>query len=145
MKLIDRDETVVVVVGGAGEPPPDRPLADNIRREIDGRADGRPYRRAVVVSDAEFLESPELHSHPTIAIGGPGANAVVQRLVSELPTLWQREERAFVQAEIDDARRVALWGMDREATAQAVEAFLIEGYLDALLERIWRTKPTVWM
>ena len=145
MKLVDREETVIVVVGGAGAEAVDRPLALKICGEIDGRADGRPYRRALVVSDAEFLESPDLHRHPTIAIGGPGANAVVGRLVAELPTMWQHEDQAFVQAEMDDARRVAVWGMDRTATARAVEAFLTEGYLDVLLDRIWRVKPAAWM
>lgn len=146
MKLIDRDETVVVVVGGGSdEEAGDRPAAEALRREIDGRADGQCYRRAVVLGDVEFLETPDLHRHPTITIGGPGVNAVAQRLVSELPTMWQSEDRSFVQAELEESRRIAIWGMDRESTARAVEAFLHEGYLDILLDRIWRLKPTTWM
>lgn len=146
MKLIDRDETVVVVIGGTGEDDSgDRPIAEVLRREIDGRADGQAYRRAVVLTDAEFLDSPGLHRNPTITIGGPGVNAVAQRLVAELPTMWQHEDRSFVQAELEESRRIAIWGMDRVCTAKAVEAFLQEGFLDILLDRIWRLKPTTWM
>ena len=145
MKLVDVSETVMIVVGAAERAERDRALAETLCREIDGRADGQPYRRAVVVADVEFLERPELHRHPTIAVGGPGVNAVVQRLVDELPTMWEQDERAFVQGEFDEVKRVAIWGTDAAATARAVEAFLTGGYLDLLLDRIWRARPTVWM
>ena len=96
---------------------------------------------AVVIGDAEFLDRPDLHRHPTIAIGGPGVNVVSQRLVDDLPMRWQHKDRAFLQADLDNTNRVALWGMDAASTAQAVAAFLSEGYLDALLDRIWRFRP----
>lgn len=140
MKLVDRDETVLVVVGG-GETGRDRPSAAAVKEAIDARADGRIYRQAVLIGDAEFLDRPDLHRHPTIAVGGPGVNAVSQRLVDALPMRWQHEDRAFLQADLDDTNRVALWGMDADATAAAVTAFLTEGYLDALLERVWRFRP----
>lgn len=149
MKLVDRDETVLLVIGmdreADGPDDRDRDLAETIRKEIDGRADGQPYRRAVVVGAQEFLDRPELHRHPTISVGGPGVNPVSERLVGELPTLWRHEDRAFVQAELDDSRRIAVWGMDASATGLAVDAFLTEGYLDVLLDRIWRVKPTTFM
>jgi hypothetical protein len=148
MKLIDRDETVLVVIGGpndGGLDPRDRVLAETLQRAIDGRADGRPYRRALVVGAREFLERPDLYRHPTITVGGPGVNPVAERLVGELPTLWRHEDRAFVQAELEETRRIAIWGMDAAATGLAVDAFLTEGYLDALLDRIWRVKPTTFM
>lgn len=140
MKLVDREETIMVVVGGDGTGR-DRPAAAELKLAIDARANGQSYRRAVVIGDAEFLDRPDLHRHPTIAIGGPGVNVVSQRLVDDLPMRWQHEDRAFLQADLDNTNRVALWGMDAASTAQAVAAFLSEGYLDALLDRIWRFRP----
>ncbi len=140
MKLVDREETIMVVVGGAGTGR-DRPAAAELKLAIDARANGQSYRRAVVIGDAEFLDRPDLHRHPTIAIGGPGVNVVSQRLVDDLPMRWQHKDRAFLQADLDNTNRVALWGMDAASTAQAVAAFLSEGYLDALLDRIWRFRP----
>ncbi len=141
MKLVDRDETVLVVVG-AGETTRDRPYADTVRDAVDARGNGQFYRRAVVVGDAEYLDRPELHRHPTIAVGGPGVNAVSQRLVAESPALWQSEDRAFVQGDIEGIpKRVVIWGMDAAATGRAVDAFVSEGMLDLLLDRIWRFKP----
>lgn len=141
MKLVDRDETVLVVVG-ARETTRDRPFADTVRDAVDARGNGQFYRRAVVVGDAEYLDRPELHRHPTIAVGGPGVNAVSQRLVSESPAMWQSEDRAFVQGDIEGIpKRVVIWGMDAAATGRAVDAFVSEGMLDLLLDRIWRFKP----
>jgi hypothetical protein len=140
MKLVDREETVMVVVGGDGSNR-DRPSAVALKEAIDARANGQAYRLAVVIGDAEFLDRPELHRHPTIAVGGPGVNAVSQRLVDALPMRWQHEERSFLQADLDDTNRVALWGMDADSTAAAVSAFMAEGYLEAMLDRIWRFRP----
>ncbi len=141
MKLVDRDETVLVVVG-AGETNRDRPFADAVRGAIDSRGNGQFYRRGVVVADLEYLDHAELHRHPTIAVGGPGVNVVSQRLVADAPAMWQSNDRAFVQGDIEGvAKRVVIWGMDAEATGRAVEAFVGEGMLDLLLDRIWRFKP----
>ena len=134
----------MVVVGGDGTGG-DRPAAAELKQAIDARANGQSYRRAVVIGDAEYLDRPDLHRHPTIAIGGPGVNVVAQRLVDDLPMRWQHEDRSFLQADLDDTHRVALWGMDAAATAKAVEAFLSEGYLDVLLDRVWRFRPGNFM
>ena len=144
MKLVDREETIMVVVGGDGTSG-DRPAAAELKQAIDARANGQSYRRAVVIGDAEYLDRPDLHRHPTIAIGGPGVNVLAQRLVDDLPMRWQHEDRSFLQADLDDTHRVALWGMDAAATAKAVEAFLSEGYLDVLLDRVWRFRPGNFM
>ena len=134
----------MVVVGGDGTSG-DRPAAAELKQAIDARANGQSYRRAVVIGDAEYLDRPDLHRHPTIAIGGPGVNVLAQRLVDDLPMRWQHEDRSFLQADLDDTHRVALWGMDAAATAKAVEAFLSEGYLDVLLDRVWRFRPGNFM
>jgi hypothetical protein len=143
MKLLDWNETVLVIVGTGGTAPDrDRRLADSLRDNIDRRGDGLTYRRALVLTDQVYLARPELHRHPTIAIGGPGVNAVSQFYAADLPTVWQDEQRCYVQAELDGAtKRVAVWGTNAGATAQAVDAFVSEGILESLLERIWKLRP----
>ncbi len=140
MKLVDTDETVLVVTGI--EVPAemnDRPLAYRLKAEIDRRGDGKPFRGAVVVSDAWFAQNRIFHLCPAVAIGGPGVNALAATLVEDLPTLVKRDDRVFVQGRWDgDEKRASLWGMDRAATAQAVRVFLEEGWCDAFLRRAWK-------
>ena len=142
MKLLDSDETVVLVTGtNETAVARDRPLALHLQREIDNRGGGHTYRRAIVVGDEPYLERPQLHGNPTISIGGPGSNGVAQQFAGELPTLWQENERVFVQADLEgELKRVALWGADAASTAAAVDAFVGQGFLDLLLERIWRLR-----
>jgi hypothetical protein len=142
VKLLDRHETVLVIIGtGGARPEHDRRLAERLQQDIDRRGEGLTYRRAVLLSDDSFLRRPGLQHHPTIAVGGPGVNAVAHYYAASLPTVWREEERSFVQAELEDgAQRVALWGMDAATTARAVHAFVSQGFLDAMLERIWRLR-----
>lgn len=145
MKLIDTDETIVIVTGSdirAEER--DRPTAYRLKHEIDRRSDGQPFRRAVVVGDGWYLENRIFHLNPTIAIGGPGVNGLAADLVQRIPTLWTQDQRAYVQADFDgDPKRALLWGMDAESTMAAVQAFVAQGYLDDLLRRIWRFRTGV--
>ncbi|MBM4187224.1 MAG: hypothetical protein FJ206_07935 [Gemmatimonadetes bacterium] len=136
MKLLDRRETIVVVVGGqtSGK---DRAVAMALHDEINQRG-GALYRRAVVVADEAYLGGTELSRHPTIAVGGPGVNAVAAQLVPVVPTMFSVDEQAFVQADFESQpTRVVLWGMTAASTAQAVEMFTTHGVLAALLDRIW--------
>jgi hypothetical protein len=145
MKLLDRDETILLVTGSseaAGQK--DAPLAVWLREEIDRRGSGVPFRRGLMVEDSAYVGTPSFHENPTIAIGGPGSNAVVQHLSDVLPTVWAREDKSFIQMGVEGrGRQVALWGMDADGTRGAVEAFVEEGMLDALLERVWSFKPLV--
>jgi len=145
VKLLDSRETVLLITGTSERAEAtDRPLAQKLQQEIDARGEGHTYRRAVVLGDEEYLERPALHVHPTIAIGGPGANAVSQHFVGEVPTVWEEEDRLVVQVEVeDDRQRAALWGMDAAATAEAVDAFVSRGFLELLLDRIWRLRSEV--
>ena len=119
MKLLDTEETIVVVTGGSTEAERDRTLALWLQSEIDRRGDGQAYRRAVVTDDQWYLDSGMLQQHPT--------------------TLVNDGERMYVQADFDaDVKRVGLWGADAAATSAAVDAFVVHGYLDDLLRRIWR-------
>ncbi|MGH7701631.1 MAG: hypothetical protein ACREMO_00920 [Gemmatimonadales bacterium] len=145
MKLIDTDETVVVVTGSdlrAEER--DRPIAYRLKEEIDRRGAGHAFRRAVVVGDTWFLGNRIFHLNPTIAIGGPGVNGLSQQCFEALPTIWTQDERIFVQADFEaEAKRASLWGVDAAATAEAAVVFIREGFLDELLRRIWRFRAGV--
>jgi hypothetical protein len=140
VKLIDTEETVVIVIGSSSTAEErDRPIAYGLKAEIDERGAGHAYRRAVVVADSWYLESETFHLNPTIAIGGPGANGVSQELSGLLPTVYTRDEQVFVQADFEgELKRAALWGVDAARTGDAVEIFTTQGFLDDLLGRIWR-------
>lgn len=140
MKLVDTDETVVLVTGSSPTSEErDRPLAYLLKAEIDRRGKGHAYRRAVVVADTWYLENRLFHHNPTIAIGGPGVNGVAQEFSALLPTIYNRNEEVFVQADFEgDLKRAALWGVNAAATGAAVEVFTTQGFLDDLLGRIWR-------
>ena len=144
MKLVDSEETLVLVTGSSPSATvKDLPIAQWLAGEIDRRGRGQAYRRAVVVGDVRYVHTPAFHANPTIGIGGPGSNDVVQHLSQTLPTVWNRDDRSFVQMSLDGRnRQVALWGMDSDATRHAVEAFVEEGMLDALLTRLWPFRPT---
>jgi hypothetical protein len=140
MKLIDHAETVVIVTAADLESGhPDAVNARRLRDEIDRRGEGWTYRRAVLVSDVDWFETDALDGAPTISIGGPGANAVTGRLAGELRAVWTDADRVIIQARLDGgAPQASLWGMDRHATAEAVEAFMTRGWLDEFLEKCWR-------
>lgn len=140
MKLIDQSETVVVVVAAELDADaPDRGAAVRLQAEIDRRGAGHPYRRAVVVSDLAWQETPLFHLAPTISVGGPGVNSVSGRLGSEIPTVWTQDDRIIIQADYTaGAPKATLWGMDAAATTAAVETFIVRGWLDEFLDRCWR-------
>ncbi len=147
MKLVDTDETVVLVTGASlTAEERDRPLAYRLKSEIDRRGLGHAYRRAVVVADLWYLENRIFHLNPTIAIGGPGVNGVSHELAEALPTVYSRDERVFVQADFEgELKRGSLWGVDASFTAAAVDVFMTEGYLEDLLSRIWRFRTGVFV
>jgi hypothetical protein len=145
MKLVDTEETIILVTGtDIRAEERDRPLAYRLKEEIDRRGAGHAFRRAVVVGDVWFLVHRIFHLNPTIAVGGPGVNGVSQQFSEALPTVWSQEDRIFVQAEFEsELKRASLWGMDMAATAAAVDAFVINGFLDELLTKIWRWRTGV--
>ena len=147
MKLVDTDETVVLVTGSSlTAEERDRPLAYRLKAEIDRRGSGHAYRRAVVVADLWYLRNRIFHLNPTIAIGGPGANGVSQDFSETLPTVYAQEDRVFVQAEFEgELKRASLWGLDASLTSAAVDVFMSQGYLDDLLSRIWRFRTGVFV
>ena len=140
MKLIDTDETVLIVTGSdIPAEMNDRPLAYVLKGEIDRLSQDVPFRGAVVVSDRWYADNRLFHLCATVVVGGPGVNAVAAALVEELPTLVKRDDRAFVQGAWDgEQKRASLWGLDRVSTAQAIEIFVREGYCADFLNHAWR-------
>jgi hypothetical protein len=145
MKLVDTDETIVLVTGSSiTAEERDRPLAYRLKAEIDRRGTGHAYRRAVVVADLWYLDNRIFHLNPTIAIGGPGANGVAQEFSSLLPTVHTVGEQVFIQLDFEgELKRAALWGANAAGTATAVDTFLTGGYLDDLLGRVWRFRAGI--
>ena len=102
MKLVDTEETVVLVTGASlTAEERDRPLAYLLKAEIDRRGAGHAYRRAVVVADLWYLENRIFHLNPTVAIGGPGANGVAQEFSETLPTVYSSDDQVFIQADFE--------------------------------------------
>src|SRR3954447_12705730 len=100
----------------------DRPLAYHVEREIrefleahlPQRQPGElPQLAPVVVSDVYYLNNDDLQTRPTVAIGGPGLNALSATLVEELPTALAIDETLVIQmnldASADEPPRCAVW------------------------------------
>ncbi len=140
MKLIDTDETILVITGSdVPAEMNDRKVAYGIKAEIDRQGARRPWRFALVASDRWFSDNRIFHLCSTIVVGGPGVNAVAAALVKDLPVIVSRDERAFVQGSWSgESRRALLWGMDRGSTAEAAEIFLREGHCADFLDHAWR-------
>lgn len=140
MKLVDAEETILIVVATALEHGhPDRDSAARLRDAIDARGGGSAYRRAVVVGDETWFATEIFHAAPTIAVGGPGVNAVAGRFAAALPAVWTDGDEVVIQAVLDEGpRQASLWGVNRHATAAAVAAFIDRGWLEEFLERCWR-------
>lgn len=134
MTLFDPVQTVVLVHGSEGRAAErDRGLALRLQDEVALRG-----HRAVVVSDAVYDDHPALHPGAVVAIGGPGVNRLSAELLPSLPAVWAQEDKVFVQAARDQhPPRAVVWGMDADATADAVEAFIFHGELDRLLGGLW--------
>ena len=90
-----------------------------------------------VISDVYYLNNESIQDRPLIAIGGPGVNMVAANLVEELPTAVTIENQLVIQmdVEMNDAR-CAVWGMDHLSTVQAVELFIVKGYLEAFVKGV---------
>ena len=143
MKLVDGEETVLLITGSTPAAlTKDRSVAEWLQNEVNHRGGGATYRRALIITDERYFGTPSFHTHPVIAIGGPGTNGVTGFLAQALPMALAREERSFVQMGMDrNGRQAVLWGMDAASTRSAAEGFVMEGLLDALLGRIWMASP----
>ncbi len=124
----------------------DRPLAQRVEREarrhlrarLGRRKKGQPPRLApVVISDVLYLNSDTLQQRPLISIGGPGVNAVAGMLANELPAAVAIENSLLIQMDLDfEDLRCCIWGMTHLETVQAVELFIVKGYLANFLDAV---------
>jgi hypothetical protein len=115
----------------------DRPVAYDLKREINSRRNGSADRSAVVVTDMWMLNQEMAEMFPGIAIGGPGVNAFTAQVYEDLPLAFSRDQQVFIQMNREQGKRVALWGMERRGTREAAELFVKEGLLDRFLELVW--------
>jgi hypothetical protein len=89
------------------------------------------------VSDVFYLNNDEIQTRPTIAIGGPGMNALSATLVDELPTALAIENTLVIQMDLElHDVRCAVWGMNHLDTVRAVETFIAKGYLETFLKGV---------
>ena len=148
-RYFDIGSTVLIVVGyGILPEEEDRPGAYDLKREIVSRGLGAESRGAVVVTDMWMVNQEMAELFPAIAVGGPGVNAFAAQIYEELPVAFTRDERVFIQMSGGQmpggqmtggpGKRAALWGMDQEATREAVERFVKDGFLDRFLDTVWK-------
>jgi len=138
-RYFDIGSTVLIVVGyGILPEEEDRPVAYDLKRAITSRVLGAESRGAVVVTDMWMVNQEMAELFPAIAVGGPGVNAFAAQIYEELPVAFTRDERVFIQMREGPGKRAALWGMDQEATREAVERFVRDGYLDRFLDTVWK-------
>ncbi|HET8837322.1 MAG TPA: hypothetical protein VFN08_21535 [Gemmatimonadales bacterium] len=137
-RYFDVRSTVLLVVGyGILPEEEDRPVAYDLKREINSRRNGSADRSAVVVTDMWMLNQEMAEMFPGIAIGGPGVNAFTAQVYEDLPLAFSRDQQVFIQMNQEQGKRVALWGMERRGTREAAELFVKEGLLDRFLELVW--------
>jgi hypothetical protein len=138
-RYFDIRTTVLVVVGhGLLPEEQDRPVAYDLRRAINERGRSTDGQVGVVVTDTWMLETDMAEFFPAIALGGPAVNGFTAQIYEELPIAFSRSQRMFIQVEADGGKRVALWGTEPEATREASQVFVAEGYLDRFLALVWR-------
>ncbi|PYM17371.1 MAG: hypothetical protein DMD81_09120 [Candidatus Rokuibacteriota bacterium] len=137
-RYFDLHTTVLIVVGhGILPEEEDRPIAYDLKREVNRRGGTSEGHTAVVVTDVWLLNNELGEFFPAIAIGGPGVNALTAQMYEELDIAYSRDQRVFVQVGTD-SKRAALWGMDQTTTREAVDVFVKDGLLERFLELVWR-------
>lgn len=157
---IDTDRLLLIVTGAhLRAESADRPIAyalrERIVRWLDARAgadgldapgepDDAPRAFDVLVcSDVWWLNNDELRECPTISVGGPGVNALSAYLADKLDSAFVIEDWLMVQLDLDfDEVTACCWGMNHDATIEAVAAFETR-YLESFLEAAARrTEPS---
>lgn len=124
----------------------DRPLAQRVEREVRRHLRARlgrrkkgqpPHLAPVIVSDVLYINSELLQQRPMISIGGPGVNAVAGALANELPAAVAIENSLLIQMDVEfEDLRCCVWGMSHLETVQAVELFIVKGYLANFLDAV---------
>jgi len=137
-RYFDLRTTVLIVVGhGILPEEEDRPIAYELKREINARSGGSEGRSAVVVTDVWLMSNELGDFFPAIALGGPAVNAFTGQIYEDLPVVFARDQRAFIQLP-EESKRAAVWGMDEVATREAASVFVKDGFLERFLQLVWR-------
>lgn len=149
----DEGEPLILVVVGAHlrAEVGDRPLAYRVRERIvawlrerfggvaaaaeeedDDDQAGLPCR-VVVCTDVLYLNDAGLRVWPTVSVGGPGVNALSAFLGDKLASVFVIDDVMMIQMDPTlEEVTAAVWGIDHDATVDAVDAFL-ERYLDQFM------------
>lgn len=136
-RYFDLRSTVLIVVGhGILPEEEDRPIAYELKREVNARTGGAEGRAGVVVTDVWVMNNELGEFFPAIAIGGPGVNAFTSQVYEDLAVAFTRDQHVFIQM-ATEGKRAALWGMDQAATREAVETFVRDGFLERFLDLVW--------
>jgi hypothetical protein len=137
-RYFDVRSTVLLVVGyGILAEEEDRPIAYELKREINSRGEGADNRSAVVVTDMWTLNQEMAEMFPAIGIGGPAVNAFTAQIYEDLPIAFARDQQVFIQMSQERGKRAALWGMDHGGTREAAHLFVKDGLLDRFIELVW--------
>src|SRR5262245_15260198 len=137
-RYFDLRSTVLIVVGhGILPEEEDRPIAYDLKRQINARSGGAEGRAGVVVTDVWVMNNELGEFFPAIALGGPTVNAFTAQIYEELPLAWTREEKAFIQV-ADEGKLAAVWGMDQAGTREAAGIFVDNGMLERFLDLVWK-------
>ena len=119
----------------------DRPLAydlqDQILQWLDDHADLITGDiMPVVCSDIWFINQQQLHSRPTISIGGPGVNGLSSYLTQRLTPALIQDGSKIIQLDPDFVDlRACIWGTDHDLTIEALDTF-IDRYLNEFLKAV---------
>ena len=114
----------------------DRPLAYRLQNALAQSCQEQDYDcNILVISDLWYLGCQILHSRPTIAVGGPGVNAVSAQLCKRLAAALVVDHALMIQMDptLRDLR-ACVWGANHELTINAVDLFINNGYLERFLE-----------
>lgn len=122
----------------------DRPLAYFLRQRIEqawkADRDLGPLR-VLVIADFRWLHEEDLHTYPTISVGGPGVSALAQQWLEEIPLSLAVEDQYYIQMDPDlEEPRASIWGMDNATTQIAVSVF-IDRFLPRFLEHCATLAP----
>ena len=119
----------------------DRPIAYQLREQVLelSSPESREQRKhnIIVISDLWYLHCETLHRCPMISIGGPGVNAVSAHLLRVLPHSLLVDDQMVIQMDPDlNDQRVSIWGKDHQLTVDAVNLFIVRGYLDRFVQSV---------
>lgn len=113
----------------------DRPLAYKLKTSIEKQFNKQQRAHTVIVlSDLWYLNSEALHRLPVVSVGGPGVNALSAHLYHRLPNALVIDNTLVIQMDLElQELRAAIWGIDNQATIDALDIFINKGYLQRFL------------